>query len=178
MSLKGKKFLALLVAFSLLAASGRYAAGEKQGANIIVLKKSGQEITGELILVRKDTLVLMESETTMTIPVNIDEIEEIIIKKKSQLLKWTVLGTLVIGGAGAAAGYMQGGDVGEAEYRYSAGDKARRGFIIMGLGGLLLGGLIGATLGKDDIIQMADIPPYKIKIIMSKLNSLARVKEN
>jgi len=178
MSIKRKKFLALIVAFSLLAASSPLTAAEKRGANVVVMKKNGQEITGELIVARKNTLVLMESETTMTIPMNYDEIAEIIIKKKSQLLIWTVLGTLVLGSAGAAAAYIQGGDVGEPEYGYSAGEKARRGFIIMGVGGLLLGGLIGANKGRNDRIQMVDIPPYKLKIIVSKLNSLARVQEN
>ena len=173
-----KLFKILIVIFSLVIASSPLAAGEKQGANIIILKKNGQEITGELILLRKDTLVLMESETMMTLPVNIDEIVEIIIKKKSQVLKWAVLGTLVLGASGAGAAYLQGGDVGDGEFRYSAGDKARRGIFYMGLGGLLVGILIGASKGRDEIIQMVDIPPYKIPIIMSKLNSLARVQEN
>ena len=68
MSLKGKKFLALIVVFSLVIAKSPLTAGEKKGANVIVMKKNGQEIIGELILVRKDTLVLIESETMMTIP--------------------------------------------------------------------------------------------------------------
>ena len=178
MSLKGKKFLALIVVFSLVIASSPLTAGEKKGANVIVMKKNGQEIIGELILVRKDTLVLMESETTMTIPMNIDEIEEIRILKKSQVFKWAALGSFVLGGSAVAIGYIHGSDALEGPDSYTAGDYAKRGLIIMGLGGLLVGGLIGASKGHDDIIQMAGAPPYKIKIIMSKLNSLARVKEN
>ena len=58
---KGKKSIALFLVFSLFALSGSLYAKERRGAELIVTKKNGQLIGGELITVKPNSLLLLDA---------------------------------------------------------------------------------------------------------------------
>jgi len=58
MHAKSEKFMVFLIIFSLLVLSGNLYA-KKQGAELLIQKKDGQQIKGELIAVKKNSILLM-----------------------------------------------------------------------------------------------------------------------
>jgi len=59
---KGKKFIALFLAFSLMMLSVNLYSKERRGAELIITKKDGQQIKGELITVKPNSLLLLDTE--------------------------------------------------------------------------------------------------------------------
>ena len=57
------QFISLLLVFSILALSGNLFAKEKRGADLIIQKKDGQHVRGELIAVKKNSLLLLDRES-------------------------------------------------------------------------------------------------------------------
>ena len=58
----GKKFLSLFLVFSLMMLSVNLYAKERRGAKLIITKKDGQQIEGELITVKPNSLLLLNTE--------------------------------------------------------------------------------------------------------------------
>ena len=108
-----RKTIAVFLVFSLLWLSGGLFA-EKKGAEIVIQKKDGQRIKGELIAVKKDSLLLMEERYGEDITVGIEDIEMIKIVKKSKA------------GMGALFGLLAGGAIGGVSITgiASEGDRA------------------------------------------------------
>nr|NIM58563.1 hypothetical protein [Candidatus Aminicenantes bacterium] len=80
MNPKGKKFLALFLIFYLMMLpTSLYA--KKRGAKILVTKKDGQQIQGELITVKPNSLLLLDTEGK-DVSVDIADIKVIKIVKK------------------------------------------------------------------------------------------------
>jgi len=69
-----KKIIPLFLVFSLLALSGNLLAKERRGAELIVQKKDGQQVRGELITVKEHSLLLLDSKGK---DASIDNCEEI-----------------------------------------------------------------------------------------------------
>ena len=101
MGKKRKKIVSLLLVFSLVAFSGNLTAQqswvgrqEKKGAKLKVEKNDGQQVTGELIAVKEDSLLLLDSETISDLSVDIKDIKAITIVKKSLGFQFMVYGAL------------------------------------------------------------------------------------
>ena len=62
MKKKFGKIMSLFLIFSLVILSGNITAQEKKGAKLVVTKNDGQQVTGELITVKKDSLLLLDAE--------------------------------------------------------------------------------------------------------------------
>lgn len=62
MNKKRKKFTSLFLVFSLVALSGSLIGKERKGAKLAIQKKNGQQVMGELITVKPDSLLLLDSE--------------------------------------------------------------------------------------------------------------------
>jgi len=69
-----RKFIALFMVFSILSLSGNLIAKERRGAELMVDKKDGQQVRGELIAVKQDSLLLLERESGADVSVDIEEI--------------------------------------------------------------------------------------------------------
>ena len=136
---KGGKFISLFLVFSLLVLTGDLLAKERRGARLLITKKDGQQIKGELIAVKESSLLLKEAESGADVSVDIGEIEVIKIGKKSKLLLGGGIGLIIGGGAGLldALTATHGGSL-----------KS----IFMPIVGLLVGGTVGAILGTSVII--------------------------
>ncbi len=77
-----QQFLIAVVVFSLICPGSLWAKREKAGAKIIVTKEDGQVVKGELLKVEDDSSLLLLHESLAKVSINIQEIDNIKVKKK------------------------------------------------------------------------------------------------
>ena len=164
MNLTCKKFISLLLVCSLMILSVNLYAKGWRGAKLIVTKKDGQQIKGELIAVKLNSLLLLDTEEK-DISVDIEDIKVIRVVKKSKTLLGAGIGFLTLGGGGALLG----------AYSISEGLAA----FILGLGGaaagLLIGAITGALLGTDKTFQIEGMTDAEIQETLDYLRKKARI---
>jgi len=180
MTAKGKKLVSLFLVFSLMAiscASLRTTGSkrEKHGVKLIVTKKDGQQIRGELITVKPNSLLLLNI-IGRDVSVGIADIKVIRVVKKSKVLHGIGLGLLIGGGTGALIGFS-GGDDTSGFMSFTAAEKALLGGIFLGAIGLLVGGALGFVSGIDKTILVEDKSPRWIEFYLKKLRSKARIPD-
>jgi hypothetical protein len=172
MKAKGKKLVSLLLVVSLMILSANLYAKERRGAILIITKKNGQQIEGELITVKKDSLLLF---TGVDVSVDISEIKVIKIVKKSRVLQGIGLGLLIGAGTGALLGFMEGDR--PSQFFHKAEERALVGGIYLGAIGLLVGGTLGFASGIDKTILVEGRHPSSIESILKKLRKKARIRD-
>jgi hypothetical protein len=180
-----KKLLSLFLVFSLVMLSANLYAKERRGAKLIITKKDGQQISGELITVKPNSLLLLDSTTKTDISIDIKEIKVFRIKKKLKtfsgarngLAAGVILAALVEGPdtvfipIPAAAvtvftfGFVQ---IKEAEFN-TLGNYM--------LFGLLSGAIIGSLVSIDKKIQIEGMTDSEIQETMDKLRKKARIRD-
>jgi hypothetical protein len=158
-----KKIMTLIIGISLLFPSGVLFAKERQGAQLVITKTDMTEIKGELIGVKQDSTLILESSSRIGASIDISDIKVIKIVKGSNT--WT--GVLV----GLAGGGVMGQDIVKG-----SGDMGLRplGGIIGGLVGGLLGGVIGSTIYKYETFQIEGKSQEQIQAFLEKLRTQAR----
>ncbi len=167
-----KKFTALLLIFSLVMLSANLYAKERRGAKLIITKKDGQQIRGELITVKPNSLLLLDTEGKDE-SIDIADIRIITIVKKSKVGKGALYGLLIGGVIGALDGIREGKDA----FIFSSSELAAMGALVFGLLGALLGAGIGAVVGTDKTIQIEGMSELEIKEAMDKLRKKARIRD-
>ncbi len=168
-----KKFISLFLAFSLLTincASLRTTGGkrEKHGAKLIVTKKDGQQIEGELITVKPNLLLLLDTEGK-DVSIEIVDIKVIRIVKKSKGARTGFLiavGLALMGGIGQIGAEVHG-------FIPSFID----GLIFFALPGALIGALLGMPAGKDKTIQIEGMTDLEIQKALDYLRKKARIRD-
>jgi len=171
-----KKLISLFLLFSLVTincASLRTTGGkkEKHGAKLLITKKDGQQISGELIAVKPNSLLLLDTEGK-DVSIDIADIKVIRIVKKSKALQGLGIGLLIGGGLGILLGATE-----------SAGAEGFEGLggaviALLGIvGGLLIGGVVGSSAGKDEAIPIEGKPPAFIEFNLEKLRKKARIRD-
>ena len=172
---KNKIFLTLFLVFSLLAFSGNLYA-KKRGAELEIQKKDGQIISGELIAVKKDSLLLLESG--IGVGVDIRYVKVIKIVKKSKFWTGATYGALAGGGTGAIVGTLIGKPAPIILSSLAAEKKTILGGLFFGfIIGAIGGGLIGADAGTDKKIQIEGMSDLEIRDAMDKLRKKARIRD-
>ena len=138
--------------------------GQKPGAKLVIKKKDGQQVKGELIAVKQNLLLLLDTEGKDE-SIDIADIRIIRIVKKSKAVKY---GLLVGGGLGLIGGISQ---IGEEVH----------GFIPTFIDGFIFGALIGviagAVAGTDKTIQIEGKSEAEIKEVLVELRKKARVPD-
>lgn len=162
MILKWKKFLALFMVLLLTAFSGNVFA-KKRGADLLIQKKDGQQIRGELIAVKQNALLLLEHESGADTSVDINHIKDVTINKKSKVLLGAGLGLLI----GSCGGALVGSGM---EFTLS------QALVCAGLGALT-GGVTGVVIGQDKTIPVEGKSDWEVKEILDKLRKKARVPD-
>ena len=152
-----KKFIALFLVFSILAISSNLYAKERRGADLVITKKDSQQVKGELIAVKENSLLLLDSESGADISIDIADIRIIRIVKKGALY-----GLLVGGGIGLIAGI----------------DNKEDPFLDSFLGCIILVGLpVALIVGRDKTIQIEGMTDSEIREAMDKLSKKARIRD-
>ena len=169
-----RKIVAVLLVFSLLLLSGSLYA-EKKGAELVVVKLDGKLAIGELITVKKDSLLLMEKESGADISVRVGDINKVTIIKKSKTLLGAGIGFL----AGAGIGAL-GGLIGWDTWSWAPQDTKTKYRVVAGVGAIV--GLIGATVGAlimsdSKTIQIEGKSDSEIKQILEDLRKKARIPD-
>jgi len=157
MNPKSKKFISLFLAFSLMMLSANLYAKERRGAKLTVTKKDGQQIEGELITVKPNSLLLL-SITGRDVSVDIADIKVIKIVKKSKALLGAGIGLL----AGIVA--------------VKIGKWIIFALIYPSIG-MITGGLWGGYIGRDKTIQIEGMTDLEIKEALDKLRKKARIRD-
>ncbi len=146
------------------------AAKERRGAELIIHKLDGRFIRGELIAVRENSLLLMESRNSADETVDIDKINMITVVKKLKI------------GYVAVAGFMAGG----ALSAYAVGSKdygkgKTESMIIIGvLGGITFGtiaALVSGALASNETFTLEGMSDSEISQVLDRLRSKARVRD-
>jgi hypothetical protein len=147
-------------------------AGSKRGAEIVVQKKDGNQIHGELIAVKKTSLLLLESASGIDVSVQANEIGIVHILKGPKTGLGAISGFLVGGVVGVAA-TGKGNDCGQCPN--SASRNIIGGALVGGIGALI-GALIGSTSGSNEIIILQGLSQEELIAELEKMRSKARVK--
>ena len=153
MKAKGKKFVSLFLVFSLLALSGNLYA-KKKGAELVIQKKDGQEVRGELIAVKQNSLLWLDSESGADVSVGIGDIKLIKIMKISR--------------AAAGIGFLEGAGVGalgplglnvafQVQPDFSLLNLSLKYALIFGGIGAFAGGIFGGVVRFDETIQIRTV---------------------
>ncbi len=168
---EGKKLISLFLVISVLSLSGNMFAKERKGADLIIQKTDGQQVRGELIAVKQNSLLLLERESGADVTVDIEDVSEITHAGKSKVFQGF--------GAGLVVGSFLGATVGAVASKYVYGDGSEitiGSAVIGGLAGLIAGGYIGESAGKDVTIQIEGKSDSEIQEILEELRIKARVK--
>mgnify|MGYP001596687702 CR=1 FL=1 len=138
------KITAIGIVLLLLSLPTLLSAGERRGANLVITLKDGQQVKGELIAVKPNSLLLL-SLTRKDESVNTVDIKSIKIVRKSRAGAGFVLGLLsgVLVGAQWAHSGPDPGEAGENIY----------GPVLFGALGALIGIGVGAAVSSDKTIQ-------------------------
>jgi len=149
-------------------------AKERRGAKLIITKTDGQQIRGELITVKPNSLLLL-SITGRDVSVDVADIKVIRIVKKSKFWTGAVIGLCV----GIPLGYYVGDSLYPPEPGFLGGlanSIAKRwGPIIGGLVLALIGGAIGYR-GESETIQIEGMTDFKIHKTLEYLRKKARIR--
>ena len=158
---------------------------KKHGANLIIQKINGQQVSGELITVKPSSLLLLNTEGK-DVSVDIEEIKVITFVKKSKASTGIGIG-LVIGGASGVYFGSKNRDTKDLGilnilyifyflwpplwFKYEVGSIVLGGSI-----GAVVGGFIGAAIGKDKTIQIEGMTDLEIREALDKLHKKARIR--
>jgi hypothetical protein len=174
MSFKGKKLINLFLVISLLIFSMTLTAKERRGSEVVVHFKDGQQVRGELIAVKQNSLLLKESEKGTDVSVEVSEIKVIIIVKKSKAVTGAIVGGVVgvIGGValGYASEYSEYGEIAHPSTLVKAG-------LFLGAVCAIAGMLVGIPLGIDQTVQIEGKTDPDINKLLEDLRKKARVTE-
>lgn len=150
-----------------------FAKDKKHGSDVQVHKKDGGVIKGELLAVKNEEIILMDSLTLSGITLNTFDIRRINIVKKSGLFKGMGLGLLIGGASGALLGFASGDDK-QGFMSFTAGEKAGMAALGLGIVGTLVGGTVGTIGGLDDKVTLEGRTPEEMGRILKKLNARSR----
>lgn len=164
-----KKIIALVLVISfIVAVPGDLVARERRGAELIIETKD-DHYKGELIAVKKNSLLILESDSGLDVSIEKDKI------KRIRVIKIGIL--LLSGSLGAIIGHSLGGGSISAPIFFS-----KEWGIVFGLvGGLALGiliiSIIKTTENSYETIQIEGKPEAEIEDILEKLSKKALIPD-
>lgn len=167
------RLIALILVFSLVSLSGNLMAAERKGVKLIIQKTDGQEIKGELITVKSNSLLILDAETETDTTVNLNIIDVITVDNKSLMFELGVGGFLLMGATRLSlhSSLERVDKGGETATTHQVQDTWLWG--AMGAG---VGVLAGAVFGVNKTIRIQGESEADIQSAMEKLSKKARVK--
>jgi hypothetical protein len=159
------KLAATVLALLILVLPGALSARERRGANIVVTLKDGQTVSGELIAVKPDSLLLLDPAKKDE-SVDLVGIRSIRIVRKSKAL------------LGMGCGFLAGVVV-TAIYAKTQPEESMAGLsaLLFVPGGLGIGLLAGTLAGKDKTIQLEGKSESEVRQALAYLRGKARIRD-
>lgn len=150
---------------ALLLVSLSLPARERKGARVVVEQNDGANVSGELLMVKRDGLVV--AGRVGGVIVNLNDVRSVRIVKKSKAGTGLLLGLV----GGTVIGYVLGRESPGCQDSWMTVSLST---LFIGLPCAGLGALAGLAQGKDSILNMNEA---NRKILVSKLNRYARVPD-
>lgn len=171
-----KKFITCFLILSILSLCGNIYAGEKRGVDLLIQKKDSQQIRGELIAVKNDSLLLKDTESGADVSVIMNHVKAITIVKESKTLVGIGVGFLVGAGVGMLIGL-----IGWELFNWAPSDTKTKYRIVGAAGGAggMIGALVGGTTGanQSETIQIEGKSANEINDILEELRKKARISD-
>ena len=170
-----KKIIAIVLVISFIVAiPGDMAAKERRGAEVIIRTKDGELFKGELITVKRESL-LLKSYSGEDMSVQIHDAVRIQIVKKSYALLGLGIGSIT----GALLGLASSSGLRSSGFGLGSFDVGIGGPEFDAIAGVILDGLIGLGLGviagTDEKINLVGKSEAEIEKILEKLRKKARM---
>lgn len=163
-----RRQIALALIVSLVLLPEALSAKGRQGAGLIVVRKDGSQVTGELIAVKQDSLVLL-NPVGKDDSVAVADISSVTVDKPSKAGKGFLIGLLVGGAGGAIAGALVPTDEGYQALAIGAG------VLVFGAAGGLIGLGLGAAAGSDETIDFRGLSEAEVGQVLVRLRGMARM---
>lgn len=173
MNKKGEKLTALILVFFLLVISGNLTAAIRKGVKLVIQKTDGQEVVGELVTVKRDSLLILNKETEEDTTVNLNVIDVITVDNKSLMFELGMGGALL---AGAARLSLHSTVEKSGALTEGATEHQVQEVWLFGAIGGGIGILVGAIAGMNKTIQIQGESDADIQNAMEKLSKKARIK--
>ncbi len=170
----GKKLISLFLVFSLMMLSVNLYA-KKRGAKLIVTIKDGQRIKGELITVKPNSLLLLNTEGK-DVSVGIADIKVIKIVTKKKVLIRLLYGLVISGVVGVLFGFILPLNI-DQSWVPEEEDIINIGPIIYGTSGAIIGATTGALLKVIKKIRIEGMSDSEIQEALDYLRKKARIRD-
>jgi hypothetical protein len=161
-------FSAVLVFTLFFAGPPGLAAKQKRGTTLIVTKLDGTQVSGELIAVKPESLLLLAGGTA-DLSVPLGEIQTVRIVRKSKIGKGMLYGFL----AGALGGAAWGAANKDSDVWGEQTPVVAGGFV--GAIGLAAGGFLGLVASVDTTFTVAGQPAEVVADFWARLAARSRV---
>ena len=169
-----KSFLTGVLAFSLLMMPSGLSAKEKRGADLVVARADGSLVEGELIAVKRDSLLLL-SDRGRDESVELSDVRSVRIVRRSRAGRFGGVGALLGFAGGAALGWAMTADE-------DSGDRTSAAFLLGLLGGgagalagLLTGTTADAVSGPGSAFSFKDNSAEAVAEYWENLERYSRV---
>ena len=172
MKKKGEKLTALILVFSLVVLSADLSAAIRKGVTVTISKTNGEEVSGELVTVKKDSLLLLDQETETDISVNLNVIDVITVNNKSKMFEMGMGGFLLAG----AARLSLHSQLEKGKEKEEATEHQVQSVWLWGVIGAGVGLLAGSVFGIDKSIRVEGESDADIQSALEKLSKKARVR--
>ena len=156
--------VATVLALLILVLPGALSARERRGANLVITLKDGHFVTGELIAVKPDSLLLLAEKDES---VDLAGIRSIRIVRKSKARLGGVYGIL--------AGTLIGGI--EVALEGGARVEIGLGIVFGGILGGIVGLGVGAIAGTDKTIQLEGKSESEVRKALAYLRKKSRIRD-
>jgi len=162
--------IAVVLIAGLLGLPAGLSAKQRRGADLVVTRLDGSQVSGELIAVRSDSLLLLSGGTDLTVPRA--EIDSLRIVRRSKS------GTLSL--IGGVAGFVgMGGVVLAIADEEVVGSKAGAAVLfglLAGAAGAAAGAIVGSAAGVDSTVAIVGRQEESVQADWNRLRSRAREK--
>lgn len=169
---KGEKLTALILVFSLVVLSADLSGAIRKGVNITISKTNGEEVSGELVTVKKDSLLLLDPETETDISVNLNVIDVITVNNKSLMFEMG-MGAFLLAGAARLSLHST---LEKGQEKEEATEHQVQDVWLWGAIGAGVGVLAGSVFGIDKSIRIQGESDADIQDALEKLSKKARVR--
>lgn len=167
-------FFSGVLAFSLLMMPSGLVAKEKRGADLVVVRTDGSQVEGELIAVKRDSLLLL-SDRGRDESIEREDIRSVRIVKRSRTGGFSGIGALLGFAGGAALGWAMTADEDSGNRTSTALLLGILGGGAGALAGLLAGTSADAVSGPGSAFSFKDNPAEAVAEYWENLERHSRV---